>query len=430
MMTQQRKNRLKYKIQESRGRLMESHPFFALLLMYLKFVAVPGMKKMSTNGRCIYFSPDFVDKLYGYELDFILCHQIMHIICGDIWRPFDREGDNYHFACDILTNIYLTNHGFTNERYPHLGEVHLRVPGENVNPANMSAEEIFEILPYNLYMFDDRIRNKFLMDNDLWWSQKEDLGNSGELILDIPEMEGLLKTQTQVEISSSTDGDSLRQEWHGRAALAVKSMKSAGKDDNGMGDVPEFVKRMIEKMKEPTIDWKKILNSFIQERICDYSFSPPDRRFADTGFFLPDFNERDFVCKEVLFMADTSCSVRDSELAIVYSEIKGAIEQFGGKLTGKLGFFDTDVTPPLPFDSVSDLMKIIPYGGGGTDFRVIFEYVRENCSRELPACIVIFTDGDGPFPDESEALGVPVLWVINNIRFTPPWGKVTRVTLY
>ena len=84
----------------------------------------------------------------------------------------------------------------------------------------------------------------------------------------------------------------------------------------------------------------------------------------------------------------------------------------------------------MPFDSISDLMKIIPYGGGGTDFRVIFEYIRENCSMELPACIVIFTDGDGSFPDESEALGVPVLWVINNIRFTPPWGKVTRVTLY
>ena len=42
---------------------MESHPFFALLLMYLKFVAVPSMKKMSTNGRCIYFAPDFVEAL-------------------------------------------------------------------------------------------------------------------------------------------------------------------------------------------------------------------------------------------------------------------------------------------------------------------------------------------------------------------------------
>lgn len=425
-MTQQRKNRLKHKIQESRGRLMESHPFFALLLMYLKFVAVPGMKKISTNGRCIYFSPDFADKLYEDELEYILCHQIMHIVCGDIWRPDDREGDNYHFACDIRVNSYLTNHGFKKERYPHLGEVHIKVPGEYVNLANLSAEEIFEILPYNLSVFDDKIRSKFLMDNDLWWSQKEDLGKSGELILDIPEMEGLLKAQTEVEVVSSTDAEELRREWHGRAALAVKSMQSTGRDDNGFGDVPDFVKRMIEKMQEPTIDWKKILNNFIQERICDYSFLPPDRRFADTDFFLPDFNENDFICKEVLFMADTSCSIRDRELAIVYSEIKGAIEQFGGKLIGKIGFFDTDVTPPLPFESVSDLMKIIPSGGGGTDFRVIFEYLRENCSKELPACVVIFTDGDGPYPDKAEALGVPVLWVINNQQFTPPWGKVVR----
>ena len=107
MMTKQRKLRLRQKIQSSRGRLMTSHPFFALLLMYLKFVAIPDMKKMSTNGRCIYFAPDFVDKLYDYELDYILCHQIMHIICGHIWRPYDREGDDYHFACDKLINSLL-----------------------------------------------------------------------------------------------------------------------------------------------------------------------------------------------------------------------------------------------------------------------------------------------------------------------------------
>ena len=429
MMTQQRKNRLKYKIQESRGRLMESHPFFALLLMYLKFVAVPGMKKISTNGRCIYFAPDFLDKLYEYEIDYILCHQIMHIIYGDLWRPYDREGDNYHLACDILTNLHLYKCGFTKDRYPHLGEVQLKIPGESANPIDMSTEEIFNLLPFNLYMFDERIRNKFLMDNDLWWSQKDDLGHTGEIILDIPEMDGILKEQNAIELTAADGDDALRQDWHGRSALAVKSMKAMNSSKNGVSNVPEFIQRMIEKMKDPTIDWRKILNNFVQERICDYSFSPPDRRFADTGFFLPDFNERDFVCKEVLFMADTSCSVRDRELAIVYSEIKGAIEQFDGKLSGKLGFFDADVTPPLPFEGVDDLMKIIPYGGGGTDFRVIFEYL-QNCQRdELPACLVIFTDGDGPYPDETEAMGIPVLWIINNHRFTPPWGKVTRVTL-
>ena len=32
-----------------------------------------------------------------------------------------------------------------------------------------------------------------------------------------------------------------------------------------------------------------------------------------------------------------------------------------------------------------------------------------------------------PFPPEGEAMGIPVLWVINNGRITPPWGKIARI---
>lgn len=420
---------------------MATNPFFALLLMYLKFVAVPDMKKMSTNGRCIYFSPDFVDKLYEHELDYILCHQIMHIIYGHIWRPYDREGDDYHFACDILINTLLTNCGFIEDRYAHLGNVYRKVQSKDKSPAEMTPEEIYEDLPYSLYIFDERTRSKFLMDSDLWWNEKEDVGNFGEIILDLPELDGMLRESKDelggcsVEdgVSKETDSGSgraegdLKREWQGRAASAASGVASMGDNSKGYDDVPDFVKRMIDKMKEPTIDWKKILNNFVQERICDYSFAPPDRRFSDFEFFLPDFNEKDFVSKEVLFMVDTSGSVKDEDLAIVYSEIRGAIEQFGGKLTGKLGFFDADVTPPLPFENVGDLMSIIPYGGGGTNFTVIFDYIRNHCKDELPSCIVIFTDGDGPYPSESEAMGIPILWIINNFDITPPWGKLARI---
>ena len=431
MITKQRKIRLRQKIQASRGRLMVSHPFFALLLMYLKYVAVPDMKKMSTNGRCIYFAPGFVDKLYDNELDYLLCHQIMHIIYGHLWRPYDREGDDYHFACDIRINTLLMNYGFDNDRYAHLGNVYRRIPGVDKSPAEMTPEEIYEDLPYSLYVFDERTRSKFLIDSDIRWNDKADNGSLGEIIIDLPELDGMLRENKEKTGGSSGEkGDSeeeLKQEWQGRAASAAGSLAAMEDGPNGFNDVPDFVKRMINKMKEPTIDWKKILDDFVQERICDYSFTPPDRRFSDTDFFLPDFNERDFVSKEILFMVDTSGSVKDEDLAMVYSEIRGAIEQFAGKLTGKLGFFDADVTPPLPFENVGDLMRIIPYGGGGTDFTVIFRYIRDHCKDELPACIVIFTDGNGPYPSQADAMGIPVLWIINNSEITPPWGKVARI---
>ena len=423
-MTKQRRLRLRQKIQASRGRLMASHPFFALLLMYLKFVAVCDMKKMSTNGRCIYFSPDFVDKLYDYELDYILCHQIMHIICEHIWCPNDVKNDDYHFVCDIQINSLLTRCGFSEEHYAHLGKVYRKVPSTYNTSSEMTPEEMLSSLPYSLYVFDEQTRSKYLMDSDIWWNDKDDDGSFGETVIDSPDAEAVIR-----EDKRGSDGGEaeLKAEWQGRAATAATSMFSVGNGSMGCGDVPGFVKRIIERMKKPAVDWKKILNDFVQEQIYDYSFTPPDRRFSDMDFFLPELNEKDFVTKEVLFMADTSGSVADEDLAIVYSEICGAIEQFGGKLIGKLGFFDVKVTRPLAFENVGDLMSIVPYGGGGTDFTVVFDYIRTHCKGELPACIVIFTDGNGPYPPQSDSMGIPVLWIINNHEITPPWGKVSRI---
>lgn len=389
---------------------METHPFFALLLMYLKFVSVADMKKISTNGRCIYFSPNFLDKLYDYELDYILCHQIMHIISDHIWRPLDQERADYHFACDLFVNDFLMRRGFSAERYPHLGTVYFKIPCSEKFPSEITVEEILGLLPYSLYAFEERARDTFLIDDAQWWDNQSDSGSCGELILDVWE----------------EDGDADRVRWNEYVAAAAQAAKKLQNAKSDVDDVPAFLERILAQKRQPTVDWRKLLNSFLQEQICDYSFSPPDRRFADTGFFLPDFNERDFVAKEIWFMVDTSGSVDDEALGLVYSEICGAIVQFGDKLNGRLGFFDAAVTAPVPFESVEELLRIVPRGGGGTDFRAVFNYIRENCSAALPSCLVIFTDGYGPYPRESDTMGIPTLWIINNTDAVPPFGKCIR----
>mgnify|MGYP003318157723 CR=1 FL=1 len=46
---------------------------------------------------------------------------------------------------------------------------------------------------------------------------------------------------------------------------------------------------------------------------------------------------------------------------------------------------------------------------------------------DLPVSIVILTDGYDNYPKEEEALGIPVLWLINNKEAkAPPWGKWAR----
>ncbi len=165
----------------------------------------------------------------------------------------------------------------------------------------------------------------------------------------------------------------------------------------------------------------------MQEEICDYSFSPPDRRFGDSDFFLPDFNEKDETVKNILFMIDTSGSMSDDMITAAYSEVKGAIEQFNGRLEGWLGFFDASVKKPVPFETVDDVLSIPPLGGGGTRFDIIFEYVDAYMSNNPPASIIILTDGYAPFPDEEKSNGIPVLWLLNNKDVEPPWGKIARI---
>lgn len=410
MMTKQRKLKLKTLIQESRSRLMDSSAFFSLLLMNLRFVAVSDMNKISTNGRCIFFSPDYIAKLYPNELDYILCHQLMHIIFGHIWRPLSYTGDDYHYACDILINAHMIKSGIAEIRYPHFGDIQYLIPSTNIEPDDLTAAEIFELIPYSLYSLSDRARLRLTPDSDVFWDEKDESGDCYELILD--SLEGLPM--------SCTSSD-LHLQWQIRISAAANSLESA------LSDVSPFIKRILNEESRSSIDWKTVLNRFLQENICDYSFAPPDRRFSDTDFFLPDFNEREFFTKEILFMVDTSGSISDRILSDVYSEMRSAIEQFDGILTGKLGFFDTAVTQPLPFESVSDLIGITPYGGGGTDFSTVFTYLHNDC-HELPSCVIIFTDGYGTFPPESDAMGLPVLWIITEGDVIPPWGEVLRIT--
>ncbi len=234
----------------------------------------------------------------------------------------------------------------------------------------------------------------------------------------------------EVDDHSYWEGDdsvnTQRHTWLNRMINATEVIKSSI-GGNDRGTVPKAAEREIEELKNPILDWRTILNDFVQEEINDYSFSPPDKRMEDCPFFLPDFNEKDESVKNLLFMVDTSGSMSDGEITQCYSEIYGAIQQFNGKLQGKLGFFDAVIVEPVEFEDEDEFKIIRPKGGGGTSFDMIFEYVNQEMQDDPPTSIIILTDGYAPFPKEASANGIPVLWIINNKDVNPPWGKVARL---
>ena len=219
----------------------------------------------------------------------------------------------------------------------------------------------------------------------------------------------------------------LRDVWVKRFMDAAESI-SIRDPSSPRGLLPAFARRLLKELRTPQIDWRMILNDFVHEDICDYSFSPPDRRFDDSPFYLPDYSEKEDVAEDILFMIDTSGSVSDDMVTAAYSEVRGAIDQFGGRLKGWLGFFDAAIIEPQPFGDEDDLLNIRPAGGGGTDFQIVFEYVHSHMSEKPPVSIIILTDGCAPFPQERLSFGIPVLWLLNNAEVEPPWGKVARIT--
>ena len=412
-LSEEKKREYVQKLLLSRMRILCNHGFFGLLLMHATYSVSEDVETACTDGRGITFGTKFLDELSDRELDFVMMHEILHIVLQHCARQDERDNEVFNIACDIVvnSNILLENNmdikSITLKRY---GEsMHLTPSGKEGHAY--TAEQVYEMLPKD--------QNK-----------KTRASNSGCAIGRAKQARADGKAGASVWDDHSRWGmyeedDTLRDVWVKRVEDAAESV-AIRDPSNSRGLLPLFAKRMLEKLHRAQTDWRTILSDFIQEEVVDYSFYPPDRRFDDSPFFLPDFNGKDELVLDILFMIDTSGSMSDKMITAAYSEVKGAIDQFDGKLRGWLGFFDAAIVEPKEFSSEEEFRIIRPAGGGGTDFQIIFEYVAKHMKRP-PASIIILTDGFCPFPMEKLAMGIPVLWLLNNEEVDPPWGKVARI---
>ena len=261
------------------------------------------------------------------------------------------------------------------------------------------------------------------------------LENIGWVIIDpTPSLTGENSSSSNEDSDDSFDDDNkwntlddeeqrFRENEIDQKVLEANEIHSSSKTQ---GNLPNHIKLMIKKLTTPQLDWRVYLNNFIQENIVDYSFCPPDTRFSDTDFILPSFSETDEEVKNILFMIDCSGSMSDKDIALCFSELQGAIEQFNGKISGHVGFFDSHIQNVSPFDGDTDVLNLKPAGRGGTSFMCIFEYLKSLPEEEYPVSLIILTDGYASFP-KKDIIDIPVLWIINNDSVTPPWGNVTRI---
>ena len=382
----------------SRMRILCNNGFYGLLLMHMIYSIDENCETAATDGRRIFFGPKFLDELNDTELDFVMMHEILHVVLQHCLRQGDRDDEQFNIACDIVvnSNILLSENN-------NLGAITLRKYGTSMHLApdgkegyEYTAEQVYEMFPLSKKGTGHKPPLGASWDDHSRWKGSEDNesanGYSG------PNYEDTEYMKHEIE------------KWLIDAMEAISIRDSA----KSCGGGPVFAQRLLKEIKKGQIDWREILNNFVQEEITDYSFTRPDRRFDDNPFFLPDFNEKEETIGNVWFVVDTSGSISDEAIKAAYSEICSAINQFNGKLSGMLSFTESYVTEPIPFSSVDELLDIKPIGGGGNDFSDIFRYMKNHMTGNLPSQVIIITDGYDTFPNEKAAMGIPVLWLINN----------------
>ena len=345
----------------------------------------------ATDGRRFYYNTRFIEMLKPKEIEFLFGHEVLHCVYDHFGRKGDRDAMLWNVANDYCVNADLKKH--------RVGEFITSVPClYDIKYEGMSSEEVYDDLYENAEKIDigdliDKILDQH-MDGD---------GESGE--------------------GDGKDGKGpVRLSGEERAQIRdeIREAMLQAAQASDAGNIPGGVKRIIQQLTEPKLNWRELLAMQLESTIrSDYTFAKINRRGWHMDAILPGMRNDDMI--DIAVAMDMSGSIGDAQGRDFLSEIKGIMSAFD-QYRIHLFTFDTDVYNPQQFDS-DNLDEITEYdlkGGGGTDFDSIFNYLKEE--QIEPKRLVVFTDGYpwGSWGDENYC---DTVWIIHGDRNpNPPFG--------
>jgi len=411
------------KLTRARTQLLLSHPFFGSLCLRLK--PVPGaVRIMATDGRRIVYNPAFVESVPPPILQTLLAHEVMHCALGHHCRRGIRDPKLWNKAADLAINPLLKKNGM------ELWEGALLDPQYD----DLSAEEIYAQLKKsaNLEGPSDQESDAetgtgsqptqqgdgaACSPSSGQTEESEDPNPNDDADAECSPWDfGEVVDATDEEDRPASPAEqSLQQhEW----SLATEQALIIAK---ACGHAPSNIDRPVRESRESKQDWRSVTRAFVAATtICDYRWTPPNRRHISSGLYLPSV-ERNGVGTMVIGV-DTSGSVGKEELEQFAAEITAISDEVQPERIYVV-YCDAAVNSVQEFGP-SEPITLEPKGGGGTDFRPVFDWVEENAIN--PACLIYLTDlCCGSYP---VAPDYPVLWATDSPR-AAPFGETVRLSV-
>ncbi len=405
------------KLATARTRLILEKPFLGALVLRLPMVEgdPKWCETTFSDGKTFYYNSDYIDALDGDQTQFALSHEALHCALSHFFRRGHRVKHRWELACDYAVNPMLINDGLK----PTPDAQHLR------EYEGMTAEEIYPCLEDN--------------DNDgerdLEQNQKDDSSNDDDQN-ESPESSGDQDSDRDRKQNDKKDGDGnqeqsqdqgksrgsapppamsqqeledLSVQWQQRLAGAAQQALQSGKLEGDMA-------RMVDHLLQPKLPWRMLLSTYMTATARDdYSYSRPSSRRGDPAVY-PSLRSTEI---NIVVAVDTSGSISEEEIQEFISEVDAIKSQVRARVTLLTCDSDLNYGCPWTFEPWDEFIFDVPIrGGGGTNFRPVFEWAEDQ--DRAPNLLIYFTDADGVFPEAEPPF--PVTWLVKG-KSTVPFGQ-------
>jgi predicted metal-dependent peptidase len=398
----------------ARTSLILKHPFFASLALRLTVQEDESCHTAWTDGEVFAYNPDYISILSQDKLEGLAAHVVMHPACNHHKRRQMRDPKLWNRACDYAINWILLDAGLI------LPDGHLYLE----EYRNRSAESVYEIL-YRENGGDDSEgeaseedgQNSEEEEQDEQKENKEEVtgeqGDDGEETppsLNDPGLSGEIRDVRDGALGK--DDSSNETDWDEALVQAAHNAREIGK-------LPAGLARLLDNTINPKLNWQELLARFIERSArSDYSWLTPNRRYIHQNIYFPSLSNSEL--SQIVIGIDTSGSITSYELNRFAAEISGIMEQYPASI--HLIYCDTKVQDYQLFERSDLPVTINPKGGGGTDYRPVFELIGHEALD--PACLIYLTDMECINFPTSEP-DYPVLWVKSGTSpRRPPFGEV------
>ena len=347
---------------------MLEQPYFATMAGLLAFEAEEGISTVSYEGDRLRYNPEYIDAMSTEETMTILAHASMQQALFHDDRGSQKQGRVWQMASAYTINDLLMHNGFV---LPPMAVYSTRF-------EQLYTEQIYAIL----------------------------LGEEGEQDPSDEARESEIATTEQSSLSKLLDD--------GTYALMVEQVLSKL---SRQGDLPKGLERLLPQSQPPQLSWRELLYRYVNAHArSDYRLFPPNKKHLYRGVALPSVYGEEL---EIVVAIDTSASINETLLGLFLSEL-GEIMQLFPQYRIEWIECDAKIQHIQTLYPAEPLISTVR-GGGGTDFRPVFEYIE---TVGMPwKFLIYFTDGQGIFPDHPPA--IDTLWVMPEAVEVPFGERIT-----